>query len=111
LIKSAIGFKHGGMSESKVVGNVRADRIILEDEHFAFFDQLPKPVREELANAPYPMAAQAIVRWMEECRQGGMEDLQIAELILYRFRQYLKDKVKQEVTKLYGPDHPQSGPH
>jgi hypothetical protein len=40
-----------------------------------------------------------------------MEDLQIAELILFRFRQYLRDKVRQEVTKLYGPEHPQSGPH
>jgi hypothetical protein len=100
------------MSDSRTtIGNITGDRIKLEDEHFAHFDQLPKVVREELANAPYPMAAEAIVKWMKECREGGMEDLQIAELILFRFRQYLRDKVRQEVTKLYGPEHPQSGPH
>lgn len=99
------------MSESKTIGNVRAERVILEDDHFALFDRLPRVVREELANAPYPMAAEAIVRWMEECRKGGMEDLQIAELILYRFRQYIRDKIKDEVVRMYGPEHPQSGPH
>jgi hypothetical protein len=100
------------MTDSRTtIGNIVSDRIKLEKEHFAHFDQLPKVVREELANAPYPMAAEAIVKWMKECREGGMEDLQIAELILFRFRQYLRDKVKQEVTKLYGPEHPQSGPH
>jgi hypothetical protein len=100
------------MTDSRTtIGNIVSDRIKLEEEHFAHFDQLPKVVREELANAPYPMAAEAIVKWMKECREGGMEDLQIAELILFRFRQYLRDKVKQEVTKLYGPEHPQSGPH
>ena len=100
------------MSDSRTtIGNIVSDRIKLEKEHFAHFDQLPKVVREELANAPYPMAAEAIVKWMKECREGGMEDLQIAELILFRFRQYLRDKVRQEVTKLYGPEHPQSGPH
>jgi hypothetical protein len=100
------------MSDSRTtIGNIVSDRNKLEEEHFAHFDQLPKVVREELANAPYPMAAEAIVKWMKECREGGMEDLQIAELILFRFRQYLRDKVKQEVTKLYGPEHPQSGPH
>jgi hypothetical protein len=100
------------MTDSRTtIGNIVSDRIKLEKEHFAHFDQLPKVVREELANAPYPMAAEAIVKWMKECREGGMEDLQIAELILFRFRQYLRDKVRQEVTKLYGPEHPQSGPH
>lgn len=98
------------MTESKAVGNMRAQKIILEDDHFAFFDQLPRIVREELANAPYSMAAEKIVEWMVTCRNAGMEDLQIAELILYRFRQYLRDKVKDEVTRLYGADHPQAGP-
>ena len=91
-------------------GNIRSDRVILEKDHFVFFDQLPKAVREELANAPYSMAAEKIAEWMVECRRGGMEDLQIAELILFRFRQYLRDKVKAEVVKLYGPEHPQAGP-
>ena len=100
------------MNDSRtIIGNITGDHIKMEDEHFAHFDQLPKVVREELANAPYPMAAEAIVKWMKECREGGMEDLQIAELIVFRFRQYLRDKVRQEVTKLYGPEHPQSGPH
>ena len=71
-----------------------AKRVVLEEEHFALFDQLPPVVRKELANAPYPMAAGKIVEWMARCRAAGMDDYQIADLILFRFRQYLRDKVK-----------------
>lgn len=90
--------------------NITGQRVVLEEEHFALFDQLPPKVRQELANAPYPMAAGQIVKWMHECRAAGMDDYQIADLILFRFRQYLRDKVKQECRNLYGPEHPQSGP-
>jgi hypothetical protein len=98
------------MAESRKTGNIVAQRVVLEDGHFALFDQLPEKVRQELANAPYPMAAGKIVEWMHECRKAGMDDYQIADLILFRFRQYLRDKVKDECKKLYGPEHPQSGP-
>lgn len=91
-------------------GNIVAERVVLEDGHFALFDQLPPVVRKELANAPYPMAVGAVVDFMKECRAGGMDDYQIADLLLFRFRQYVRDKVKDECKKLYGPEHPQSGP-
>ena len=39
-----------------------------------------------------------------------MDDYAIADLILLRFRQYLADKTKAEVLRLYGPEHPQAGP-
>jgi hypothetical protein len=90
--------------------NIVAKRVVLEEGHFALFDQLPPVVRKELANAPYPMAAGKIVEWMRECRAAGMDDYAIADLILFRFRQYLRDKVKAECRELYGPEHPQSGP-
>lgn len=95
---------------SRHTGNIVAPRVVLEEGHFALFDQLPEVVRRELANAPYPMAAGEIVAWMRQCRAAGMDDYQIADLILFRFRQYVRDKVKTECQKLYGPEHPQSGP-
>jgi hypothetical protein len=98
------------MTESRKTGNIVAERVVLEQEHFALFDQLPVKVREELANAPYPMASGAIVEWMAECRKAGMDDHMIVDLILYRFRAYLRDKVRDECKKLYGPEHPQAGP-
>jgi hypothetical protein len=90
--------------------NVVAERVLLEEHHFDYFDLLPRPVREALANAAYSMAAEKIVEWMGECRKGGMDDYQIADLILFRFNQYLKQKIKDEATRLYGPEHPQAGP-
>lgn len=90
--------------------NVRHDRVILELNHFDYFDMLPRPVREALANAAYSMAAEKIVEWMKECRKGGMDDYQIADLILFRFNQFIAQKVKDEVRRMYGPEHPQAGP-
>jgi hypothetical protein len=90
--------------------NVTGEYIRLEEHHFDYFDVLPKPVREALANAAYSMAAGKIVEWMAECRKAGMDDYQIADLILFRFKQYLNQKIKDEVVRLYGPDHPQAGP-
>jgi len=99
------------MSESqRDTGNVVAERVVLEKEHFAMFDALPPVVRKELANAPYSMSVGRIVQYLQECRASGMDDYQTADLILYRFRQYLRDKIKEEVNRLYGPEHPQSGP-
>jgi hypothetical protein len=92
------------------IDNVRGERVLHEEHHFDYFDLLPKPVREVLANAAYSMAAEKIVEWMAECRKGGMDDYQIADLILFRFRQYLNQKIKDEAKRLYGPDHPQAGP-
>jgi len=91
-------------------GNMRQASVILEEAHFDYFDMLPRPVREALANAAYSMAAENIVKWMKECRAGGMDDYQIADLILFRFREYIAQKTKDEVLRLYGPEHPQAGP-
>ena len=97
------------MADSQI-GNVKAERVLVEEHHFDYFDLLPKPVREALANAAYSMAAEKIVEWMTECRRAGMDDYQIADLILYRFREYLSKKVQDEAVRLYGPEHPQAGP-
>lgn len=90
--------------------NVVHEVVLLEEHHFDYFDLLPKPVREALANAAYSMAAEKIVLWMQECRRGGMDDYQIADLILFRFKQHMKSKIAEEVKRLYGPEHPQAGP-
>jgi hypothetical protein len=91
-------------------GNMKGTAVVLEAEHFKYFDMLPRPVREALASAAYSMAAEKIVEWMLECRKGGMDDYQIADLILFRFRQYIAQKTKDETLRLYGPEHPQAGP-
>lgn len=91
-------------------GNMKGTTVVLEEHHFVYFDMLPKPVREALASAAYSMAAEKIVAWMQECRKGGMDDYQIADLILFRFKQYIATKTKEEVLRLYGPEHPQAGP-
>jgi hypothetical protein len=98
------------MTMTTPTDNVTGQRILVEEHHFDYFDLLPKSVREALANAAYSMAAGKIVEWMAECRKGGMDDYQIADLILFRFRQYLSQKIKDEAKRLYGPDHPQAGP-
>lgn len=94
----------------QTAGNIKGDSVEYEANHFVYFDMLPKPVREALASAAYSMAAEKIVEWMQECRKGGMDDYQIADLILFRFKAYLKQKTQDEVLKLYGPEHPQAGP-
>ena len=94
----------------KKLGNITGETVTREENHFVYFDLLPKPVREALASAAYSMAAEKIVEWMQECRKGGMDDYQIADLILFRFKAYLKTKTQEEVLKLYGPEHPQAGP-
>lgn len=91
-------------------GNMKHLDVLIEDGHFDYFDMLPRPVREALANAAYSMAAGKIVEWMKECRRAGMDDYQIADLILFRFREFMKTKMQEEVRRLYGPEHPQAGP-
>jgi len=91
-------------------GNIKGTHVVLEEHHFTYFDMLPQPVRVALANAAYSMAAEKIVEWMQECRKGGMDDYQIADLILFRFKNYIAEKTKAEVLRLYGPEHPQAGP-
>jgi hypothetical protein len=98
------------MGTDSQAGNIVGPKVVLEEHHFDYFDMLPRPVREALANAAYSMAAEKIVEWMKECRKGGMDDYQIADLILFRFKAYLAQKTKDEVMRLYGPEHPQAGP-
>ena len=95
----------------QTLGNVTGREVTAEERHFELFDKLPPPIRKALAEAPYSMAVEHIVEWIEQCRvSGGMDDFQITELILSRFRAYVARTVKEEATRLYGEQHPQAGP-
>lgn len=97
-------------SDSGGAGNIKGPSVTLEEKHFEYFDVLPRPVREALANAAYSMAAEKIVLWIKECRAGGMDDYQISDIVLFRFKQFLSQRIKDEALRLYGPEHPQAGP-
>jgi len=97
------------MDES--LGNVTGKKVTAEQRHFELFDRLPEPIRKALADAPYSMAVAEVLNMIEMCRvSGGMDDYQINELILARFRQYIATKIKEEAIRLYGNEHPQAGP-
>ncbi len=100
------------MGDSRIAGNVSGlrDDIKLEKDHYVFFDTLPQKVREEIANAPYPMAVEDIAEWVNRCRLTGMGELEIIELALYRFRAFISRRTREECLRLYGPGHPQAGP-
>lgn len=98
------------MTESRKVGNITGPGVKIEKDHYVAFDQLPKIVREEIANAPYSMAVADIAEWVTRCRLTGMGELEINELVLYRFRAFIAKRLREETLRLYGPGHPQSGP-
>lgn len=96
-------------SRSKA-GNITGPGVKIEKDHYQAFDLLSPAVRAEIANAPYSMAVGDIAEWVTRCRLTGMGELEINELVLYRFRAYIAQKTREEALRLYGPGHPQSGP-
>lgn len=91
-------------------GNIVGPGVRLEKDHYVAFDSLPKVVREEIANAPYSMAVADMAEWMTRCRLTGMGELEINELLLFRFRAFISRRIREECLRLYGPSHPQAGP-
>lgn len=98
------------MSDSETKGNQSGRGVKLEKDHYEAFDILSPAVRAEIANAPYSMAVGDIAEWVTRCRLTGMGELEINELVLYRFRAFIARRTREECLRLYGPTHPQSGP-
>jgi len=91
-------------------GNVVGENVKVELDHLSCYDSLPPPIRRALADAPYSIAVKDIVEWIERLRLTGVDDYQIVEILLGRFRSYISQKVQSEAVRLYGKEHPQAGP-
>lgn len=89
-------------------GNVGSDRYSVEKDHFDVFERLSPKLREAIANAPYPFGVIEIAVYWERLMGAGMEKDEAEKLILERFNEMIRRKIKYESRALYGPDHPQA---
>lgn len=89
-------------------GNVGSEKYQVERDHFALMERLPRKLREQIAAAPYPFSAGEIVEYLGTLKAAGWTEHQATELISKRFSDMLKERMKSEATRLYGPEHPQA---